>query len=268
MDWCYALRKTLNPNDLECVKFPSHGNVHLTPPTPPPRNKNKNKNKNKDKEHGATTVVPIAGSQNPTAEPVPFSLRVDGPYGSAAEEVSDFKHIMLVGAGIGVTPFASIIRNLVLKSQAQKSTNKRNNKKQSMVVHFYWLCRSKEEFLSFRDLMKVQIADRKMVHFNLYLSGETEVTDKNFQRELNQYKKWSSLYTGRPNWKRIFAEMRRKNTSAGVEKDIGVFLCGPRPIAVQLQKCCRQYSDDRTTKKEENDMSTKRTYFSFHQETF
>ena len=115
--------------------------------------------------------------------------------GSAAEEVDDYDVIVLVGAGIGVTPFASIIRTLVLKSQQNKK-----QKKKTIDVNFYWLCRNKEEFLSFRDLMKVQIADRKSVHFNLFMSGETEVTDTNFQRELQSYKKWSSLFTGRPNW--------------------------------------------------------------------
>ena len=94
------------------------------------------------------------------------------------------------------------------------------------------------------------------------------MTDKNFTRELNQYKKWSSLFTGRPNWKRIFVAMRQNYVGA----DIGVFLCGPRPIAVQLQSCCKKFSDDRPTKKEEQETvdkgGKKPTFFTFHQENF
>ena len=142
---------------------------------PPPKNKN-GKNDNKKKKKNNTSVAPfnVREWENEAHEGNSFSLRVDGPYGSAAEEVSDFKHIMLVGAGIGVTPFASIIRNLVLKSESQERGSSRSKKKSTMIVHFYWLCRNKEEFLSFRDLMKVQIADRKTVHFNLYLSGKKD----------------------------------------------------------------------------------------------
>ena len=183
MDWCYALRKALNPKDRDCVTFSSN---------PPPPIKNKKKKKNQ-----ARSAVTPVDSNNDGGGWVDssFHLRVDGPYGSAAEEVDDYDVIVLVGAGIGVTPFASIIRTLVLKSQQNKK-----QKKKTIDVNFYWLCRNKEEFLSFRDLMKVQIADRKSVHFNLFMSGETEVTDTNFQRELQSYKKWSSLFTGRPNW--------------------------------------------------------------------
>ena len=84
----------------------------------------KETNPYKKKKKNNTSVAPfnVREWENEAHEGNSFSLRVDGPYGSAAEEVSDFKHIMLVGAGIGVTPFASIIRNLVLKSTATTTT--------------------------------------------------------------------------------------------------------------------------------------------------
>jgi NAD(P)H-flavin reductase len=39
-------------------------------------------------------------------------FRIDGPFGAASEEVFDFKTVMLVGGGIGVTPFASILKHI------------------------------------------------------------------------------------------------------------------------------------------------------------
>ena len=38
------------------------------------------------------------------------SVRIDGPYGAPAEDVFDVEVAVLVGAGIGVTPFASILK--------------------------------------------------------------------------------------------------------------------------------------------------------------
>jgi len=37
-------------------------------------------------------------------------VRIDGPYGAPAEDVFDSEVAVLVGAGIGVTPFASILK--------------------------------------------------------------------------------------------------------------------------------------------------------------
>lgn len=47
----------------------------------------------------------------------PFFLRmgVDGPFGTASEDVFDYEVSMLVGAGIGVTPFASILKSIWYK---------------------------------------------------------------------------------------------------------------------------------------------------------
>lgn len=40
---------------------------------------------------------------------------MDGPLGTASEDVFDYEVSMLVGAGIGVTPFASILKSIWYK---------------------------------------------------------------------------------------------------------------------------------------------------------
>ncbi len=42
-------------------------------------------------------------------------MAVDGPFGTASEDVFDYEVSMLVGAGIGVTPFASILKSIWYK---------------------------------------------------------------------------------------------------------------------------------------------------------
>jgi predicted ferric reductase len=39
-------------------------------------------------------------------------LVTDGPYGSASELVFNYNVVILVGAGIGVTPFVSIMKSI------------------------------------------------------------------------------------------------------------------------------------------------------------
>ena len=44
-------------------------------------------------------------------------LQVTGPFGAPAQKVWGFDTLMVVGAGIGVTPFASILRSVQLRSK-------------------------------------------------------------------------------------------------------------------------------------------------------
>lgn len=42
-------------------------------------------------------------------------MAVDGPFGTASEDVFRYEVVMLVGAGIGVTPFASVLKSVWYK---------------------------------------------------------------------------------------------------------------------------------------------------------
>uniref|UniRef100_A0A674JM72 NADPH oxidase 1 n=1 Tax=Terrapene triunguis TaxID=2587831 RepID=A0A674JM72_9SAUR len=44
-------------------------------------------------------------------------IEVDGPFGTASEDVFQYEVAMLVGAGIGVTPFASVLKSIWYKFQ-------------------------------------------------------------------------------------------------------------------------------------------------------
>lgn len=55
----------------------------------------------KDAEKQGGRVVP------PPVDRVMPRVMVDGPFGSASEDFLKFETVLLVGAGIGVTPFAS-----------------------------------------------------------------------------------------------------------------------------------------------------------------
>lgn len=44
-------------------------------------------------------------------------IKVDGPFGTASEDVFQYEVAMLVGAGIGVTPFASVLKSIWYKFQ-------------------------------------------------------------------------------------------------------------------------------------------------------
>ena len=57
-----------------------------------------------EKDAGGKVVGTAA---NPPVNRVLPRVMVDGPFGSASEDFLNYETVLLVGAGIGVTPFAS-----------------------------------------------------------------------------------------------------------------------------------------------------------------
>ncbi len=42
-----------------------------------------------------------------------FQIAIDGPYGAPSSHIFRAQHAVLIGAGIGVTPFASILQSIM-----------------------------------------------------------------------------------------------------------------------------------------------------------
>lgn len=106
----------------------------------------------KKQRTGGSAVVGIdENASNPDVDP---SLRkflprvyIDGPFGSASEDVFKYEVAVLVGAGIGVTPFASILKSIWYRmNYPQKKTRLRK-------VYFFWVCRDFGSFEWFRSLL-------------------------------------------------------------------------------------------------------------------
>ncbi|KAJ2998086.1 hypothetical protein HDV02_004911 [Globomyces sp. JEL0801] len=235
MDWTYRLRQILG-------HAPPRGDEKIPLAAPAPTNDG-----------------PMY--QAVTVEPTPIVLRVDGPFGSASEEVFDYETVLLVGAGIGVTPFISILKSIAMRIRGNNSAIEPT----SMQIYFYWICRDQMEFDSFKDffdqiLTISELATR--LELNMYVTGEVNLKDVKAQA-YNQF-------AGRPNWNRIFKEKATKHKGS----EIGVFLCGPAPVAQELSAASKRYSSKLSkgvtvkTKGATISNKDKPTLFKFHKENF
>uniref|UniRef100_A0A3B3ZUA4 FAD-binding FR-type domain-containing protein n=1 Tax=Periophthalmus magnuspinnatus TaxID=409849 RepID=A0A3B3ZUA4_9GOBI len=186
-------------------------------------------------------------------------LGVDGPFGTASEDVFDYEVAMLVGAGIGVTPFASILKSIWYKFK-QSDPKLRTRK-----IYFYWLCRETYAFEWFADLLQVletEMEERGMGDFltyKLYLTGwDQNLADffsVNFDKDTDAVtglKQKTNI--GRPIWDKEFELVRKVYPTSGV----GVFLCGPEALAKVLGKNCIKHSD----------VDPRKTKFYFNKENF
>ncbi|BFZ53255.1 hypothetical protein PYCC9005_000278 [Savitreella phatthalungensis] len=168
------------------------------------------------------------------------AIMIDGPFGSASEDVFKHEVVMLVGAGIGVTPFASILKSIWYRSGTVPLRK----------AIFYWICRDFGSFEWFRSLLAAieeQDTD-KMIEFNCFLTAAVKDDDAqnlvlNSTSDKDAITGLSSrVRFGRPDWAHEFDSLARRYPG----RDIGVFFCGPGALANLLESHCNAPRYDKT----------------------
>ena len=108
---------------------------------------------NLDKEKKDAAVVGVAAQDAPSGSDPALTrvlprVLVDGPFGSASEDVFKYEIAILVGAGIGVTPFASILKSIWYRMNYPQAEKTRLRK-----VYFFWVIRDFGSLEWFRSLL-------------------------------------------------------------------------------------------------------------------
>ncbi len=186
----------------------------------------------------------IRSSNSQPEQGVPVYL--DGPYGTPSTHIFESRYAVLIGAGIGVTPFASILKSILYRNQHNSSNI--NLKK----VHFYWLNREQKAFEWFVELLsQIELEDiNKLFDINLYLTGAQQKSDMksstlfvamdllHSRTEVDLITGLKSrTKTGRPDWDNIFRDLAKQHAPHKVD----VFFCGPPGLSTQLKSLCTKY---------------------------
>lgn len=103
-----------------------------------------------------------AGQRNSAIRRILPRLHIDGPFGSASEDVFKYEIAILVGAGIGVTPFASILKSVWYRMNYPKEKTRLNK------VYFFWICRDFDSFEWFRSLLMAIEAQDMNNHIEIH----------------------------------------------------------------------------------------------------
>lgn len=194
---------------------------------------------------GCNTDRKPAGEKGEPAEPLRKILPrvyIDGPFGSASEDVFKFETAVLVGAGIGVTPFASILKSIWYRM------NYPQGKTRLRKVYFFWICRDFGSFEWFRSLLLAieaqDLEDRIEIH--TYLTAKIKaddatnimINDANAEQDAITGLRAPTNF-GRPNWDAIFKSIRKIHAPS----EAGVFFCGPKGLGSALHVKCNMYSE-------------------------
>lgn len=205
--------------------------------------------KGKEKDKGAAGGKVIGTNTNPPLNRTLPRVMVDGPFGTSSEEFLNFETILLVGAGIGVTPFASILKSIWYRM------NNFNNSKPTRLskVYFTWVIRdfgTAEWFHSLLHAIEEQDTQNR-IEITIYLTAKIKEDDMNniIVQDVGAEKDAitslrAPTHFGRPNWSKIFGSIAEKHP----ESDVGVFFCGPAPIARDLHITSNKYSDPKHTR--------------------
>uniref|UniRef100_A0A8D2LUJ3 NADPH oxidase 3 n=1 Tax=Varanus komodoensis TaxID=61221 RepID=A0A8D2LUJ3_VARKO len=170
-------------------------------------------------------------------------ITVDGPFGAAVTDVFWYQISVCIAAGIGVTPFASILKSIWYKCCHRNAELKLEK------VYFYWICRDPSAFEWFADLLcllEAQMAKKGKAHFLSYHIFLTSWDESQAAHIALHHDEKVDVITGlrqktfygRPNWDTEFKQIAENHPSGS----IGVFFCGPKALSQTLQKMCSWYS--------------------------
>ncbi|KAA8541035.1 hypothetical protein F0562_024998 [Nyssa sinensis] len=198
-------------------------------------------------------------------------MYIDGPYGAASQDHVKYDILVLIGLGIGVTPFISVLKDV---NCLQKPNHDHRNCRTSSITnapskaYLYWVTREAGSFEWFKDIMKEisktnQKQDVVEMHNFLtcvYQAGDARSALISAIQALHHAKYGTDIVShtpvlthfGRPNWFRIFSNLARRHR----ETRIGVFYCGPSKLARDLESLCTKFSTKTTTR------------FVFHKENY
>lgn len=145
---------------------------------------------------------------------------LDGPHGAPANDIFQSRVAVLIAAGIGVTPFASILQSLMHRHRSGTLDGAGVQK-----VYFLWVNRDQQAFEWFTELL----ADLNREDTGGFFDIRLFLTDPP-PGELPPL-----AQRGRPD---LDAELARITAAHGKD-DLGVFFCGPAPLADALHARCR-----------------------------
>lgn len=181
------------------------------------------------------------------------SVRIDGPYGAPAEDVFNVEVAVLIGAGIGVTPFASILKHIWYRQ-------KRGNLGTLRRVEFFWVCRDAPSFGWFQSLLQeveAAQADPNFLRINIYLTqkiGEDMLWNIAVNDAGAEYDPLTLLRTrtmfGRPDWMSIYGQMKQAvesgqyipGSKSQLKTKVGTYFCGPSVLAKSIKEATTHHT--------------------------
>ena len=177
-----------------------------------------------------------------------WSIRIDGPYGSSSQDILSTKHAILVGAGHGISRFAPILQDIVIRLQGESGAGTLEK------VDLYWLIEDRTYFEWFTKMLKdierggspqvfnyhIYFLERSPDEISrkmMYISTDVVHNETSISLVDNL---WRKSKFGMPDWEQELGMMESIHGRGGKK----VFYSGPSRFAKSLKVECENKDID------------------------
>ena len=175
----------------------------------------------------------------PHVFPIAF---VEGPYGSFFEAVETFPVLVLFAAGIGQTPFASLLKRIKACSDAELRTCWKR-------VHFFVVGREPAAFEWFYTELKAFDQREDLFSIRLLLTGSPSGKEEVHSISINDFEGSCDAITGlktatrygKPNLECLVADLAAIHSGT----KIGVYFCGPEGLNERIERAVKRHGNMR-----------------------
>ncbi|XP_039578959.1 NADPH oxidase 5 [Passer montanus] len=209
---------------------------------------------------------PPPGTAGSVPEPDLSQCFLDGPYGTPSRRIFSSEHAVLIGAGIGITPLASILQSIMIRYRRRKqscpschfswSEERRDEEMTLRKVDFIWIMQDQQHlqwFLGLLAQLETEQAELepggKFLELHLYVTsalGTGDVKALGLQLALDllaareQRDSISGLRSrtrpGRPDWAKVLGQVAAERRGK-----VRVFFCGSAGLAKVIRRHCRSF---------------------------
>ncbi|KAG6947461.1 hypothetical protein JG688_00015547 [Phytophthora aleatoria] len=212
------------------------------------------------------------------------TIYVDGPFGSPAQDYARYREVVLIAGGIGVTPFASILKNILYQWESYRCGYCRNIRFPPnfhlQKIYFYWVTRNQRSLTWFANTMnqlsEMDTDNRLEIHTYYTAKSlddvigplealQTFIHATEGQDIVSDLQTKQKTHFGRPDWNAEFSRIARNHIQLEpldeISEEIGVFFCGPKKMGRDIHDHCALLNQAK-----ERQMSD--AQFDFHSEKF
>ncbi|XP_061227071.1 NADPH oxidase 5 [Neopsephotus bourkii] len=191
---------------------------------------------------------------------------IDGPYGTPTRRIFTSEHAVLIGAGIGITPFASILQSIMYRYRRRKQScpschyswceDLRDEEMTLRKVDFIWINRDQKHFEWFVSLLtklELEQAEQepggRFLEMHMYMTsalGKHDMKGIALQMALDLLaaKEHRDSITGlrtrtqpgRPDWSKVFGKVAEEKRGK-----VQVFFCGSPALAKVIRVHCERF---------------------------
>ncbi|XP_074693465.1 NADPH oxidase 5 [Strix aluco] len=210
--------------------------------------------------------VQVSAGLGETHQLCSIKCYIDGPYGTPTRRIFTSEHAVLIGAGIGITPFASILQSIMHRYRRRKQScpschyswceDLRDEEMMLRKVDFIWINRDQkhfEWFISLLTKLEMEQAEQepggRFLEMHMYM---TSALSKNDMKAIGLQMALDLLATkehrdsitglrtrtqpGRPDWIKVFGKVAEEKRGK-----VQVFFCGSPALAKVIRVHCERF---------------------------